>query len=80
MDTTSSQLPVPHDAVSRAETPIADACPASAPAAVAPDDTVMLLLHQGVPISLLLDLTMPAPRSHEIFTEEGAPEDAWWER
>ncbi len=44
------------------------------------DEAVMVLLHDKIPLSLLLDLTTPAgPRSQEILVEEGSPEDAWWE-
>ncbi len=46
-----------------------------------PEATAMVLLSNGVPLSLLLDLGMPVgPRSHEILVEEGAPEEAWWEQ
>ncbi len=51
------------------------------PADSTPAGTVMVLLNNGVPLSLLLDLGMPVgPRSHEILVEEGATQDAWWEQ
>ncbi len=44
------------------------------------DEAVMVLLHDKVPLCLLLDLSAPAgPLSQQILAEEGAPEDAWWE-
>ncbi|MHB1614891.1 MAG: hypothetical protein ACYCYA_11340 [Actinomycetes bacterium] len=40
---------------------------------------VMALLFEHVPLSLLIDLTMPAgPRSLELLVEEGLSADAWW--
>lgn len=52
------------------------------PAAVdddAADETVMTMLHEHVPLSLILDLTTPeGPDSASILAEEGQPEDAWW--
>ncbi|MFZ5870052.1 MAG: hypothetical protein ACOYXW_05935 [Actinomycetota bacterium] len=45
------------------------------------DDTVMELLSEHVPLSLLMDLTAPAgPDSEAILDEEGEPEEAWWEQ
>ncbi|MHB1802837.1 MAG: hypothetical protein ACYCU5_14515 [Actinomycetes bacterium] len=39
----------------------------------------MALLFEHVPLSLLIDLTMPAgPRSLELLVEEGLSADAWW--
>ena len=44
------------------------------------DEAMMVLLHEKVPLSLLLDLTAASgPTSEEILANEGAPEDAWWE-
>ena len=44
-------------------------------------DAVMHLLSDGVPISLLADLTDPqGPYSGEILAIEGQPDGAWWER
>lgn len=44
-------------------------------------EKVLELLSEGVPVSLLLDLTAPAgPDSESILDEEGQPEDAWWEQ
>jgi len=46
-----------------------------------PDEAVMELLSENVPLSLLMDLTTPAgPDSEAILEEEGAPEEAWWEQ
>lgn len=45
----------------------------------AADETVMAMLHEHVPLSLILDLTTPeGPDSASILAEEGQPEDAWW--
>ena len=46
----------------------------------APDDALMDLLADGIPISLIMDLAMPAgPHSRELLEAEGAPDNAWWE-
>jgi hypothetical protein len=38
------------------------------------------LLAGRVPISLIMDLAMPAgPHSRELLEAEGEPDDAWWE-
>lgn len=43
--------------------------------------TVMDMLHEHVPLSLLCDLTTPdGPPSAEILAEEGEPETRWWEQ
>ncbi len=43
------------------------------------DKRVMGLLHDHVPLSLLVDLSEPdGPHSQEILEAEGQPEDAWW--
>jgi hypothetical protein len=40
----------------------------------------MTMLRRQVPLSLLCDLSDPdGPMSAEIFAEEGAPEQRWWE-
>jgi hypothetical protein len=45
------------------------------------DLTVMTMLHDHVPLSLLCDLTsIEGPHSAEILAEEGGPETAWWEQ
>lgn len=50
------------------------------------DDTTLTegplfaLLAGRVPISLIMDLAMPAgPHSRELLEAEGSPEVAWWE-
>lgn len=44
-------------------------------------EKVLELLSEGVPVSLLLDLTAPSgPDSESILDEEGEPEEAWWEQ
>ena len=44
------------------------------------DDRVMGLLSEHVPLSLIVDLSAPeGPDSQEILTEEGEPEDVWWD-
>ncbi len=44
------------------------------------DERVMNLLSEHVPLSLIVDLSTPeGPDSQEILTEEGEPEDAWWD-
>lgn len=51
----------------------------AAEAAPTPDDHVMGLLSEHVPLSLIVDLSSPeGPDSAEILTEEGEPEDDWW--
>lgn len=42
------------------------------------DETVMDLLHDHVPLTLLVDL-VDAPASEEVLREEGLPEQHWWE-
>jgi hypothetical protein len=45
------------------------------------DERVMAMLHEHVPLSLLVDLTDPAgPVSAEILAEEGVPDSRWWEQ
>lgn len=40
---------------------------------------VMHLLGEHVPLSLIMDLTMPlGPHSNDILVTEGAPEFYWW--
>lgn len=44
------------------------------------DAAMMHLLHEHVPLSLLVDLAEPGtPDSQAIFTAEGEPADRWWE-
>lgn len=44
-------------------------------------EAVMEMLADRVPISLIMDLAMPAgPHSQELLDEEGEPEHAWWEQ
>lgn len=43
------------------------------------DDAVMDLLHDHVPLTLLVDL-VDAPASEEVLVEEGLPEQAWWQQ
>lgn len=46
-----------------------------------PDDAVMSMLHEHVPLSLLCDLTAPeGPESARILVEEGEPDTRWWEQ
>ena len=56
---------------------------ATIPADGAPDqrDAVMMhLLHEHVPLSLLVDLAEPrSPDSAAICAAEGEPSDPWWE-
>lgn len=42
-------------------------------------DTVMDLLHDHVPLTLLVDL-VDAPRSEQVLRDEGMPEQEWWEQ
>lgn len=42
------------------------------------DETVMELLADHVPITLLVDLA-EAPHSEELLQSEGLPEQSWWE-
>ena len=45
------------------------------------DVSVMTLLHDHVPLALLIDLTLPdGPESAAILAAEGAPETRWWEQ
>jgi hypothetical protein len=40
----------------------------------------MSILHEHVPLALLVDLTDTAgPASAEILAEEGGPDTRWWE-
>ncbi len=44
------------------------------------DEEMMHLLHEHVPLSLLVDLAeTAAPDSRAILDAEGEPADAWWE-
>ncbi|MFC3690036.1 hypothetical protein [Aquipuribacter hungaricus] len=43
------------------------------------DEAVMDLLHDHVPLTLLVDL-VDAPASEQVLREEGLPEDSWWEQ
>lgn len=47
----------------------------------APDEarTVMDLLAEHVPLTLLADLAAAEPRSGEILRAEGLPDDEWWQ-
>lgn len=42
------------------------------------DEAVMDLLHDHVPLTLLVDL-VDAPPSEQVLVEEGLPEQRWWE-
>lgn len=43
------------------------------------DDKVMGLLHEHVPLSLIMDLVEPSgPDSAGILRTEGAPQSQWW--
>ncbi len=42
------------------------------------DEEVMGLLHDHVPLTLLVDL-MAAPASEQVLLEEGMPDEPWWE-
>lgn len=44
----------------------------------ATDQVVMDLLHDHVPLTLLVDL-VDAPASEQVLMEEGLPEEPWWE-
>lgn len=35
-----------------------------------PDEQVVALLRAHIPLSLLLDLAVPDPRSHELYAKE----------
>lgn len=39
---------------------------------------VMGLLHDHVPLTLLVDLA-DAPASEQVLVEEGIPDEPWWE-
>ncbi len=53
---------------------------ASAPRPADPASSVMQLLAEGVPLTLLADLVAPdGPASQVILETEGLPDDAWWE-
>lgn len=41
--------------------------------------SVMDLLAEHVPLTLLADLAAAEPRSGEILRTEGLPEDEWWQ-
>jgi len=41
--------------------------------------SVMDLLAEHVPLTLLADLAAAEPRSTEILHAEGLPEDEWWQ-
>jgi hypothetical protein len=41
--------------------------------------SVMHLLAEHVPLTLLADLAVAEPRSEAILEDEGLPEEAWWE-
>ncbi len=44
------------------------------------DEAMMHLLHERVPLSLLVDLAeTSAPDSRAILDAEGEPTDPWWE-
>jgi len=43
------------------------------------DEAVMDLLHDHVPLTLLVDL-VDAPASEQVLAEEGLPEQTWWEQ
>ncbi|WP_426566178.1 hypothetical protein ACPPVT_06380 [Angustibacter sp. McL0619] len=44
-----------------------------------PADSVLELLGEHVPLSLIIDLTAPeGPDSQNIMDVEGAPDQAWW--
>jgi hypothetical protein len=47
-------------------------------AAHAVDEAVMGLLHDHVPLTLLVDL-VDAPPSEQVLVEEGIPAQRWWE-
>ncbi|WP_380169037.1 hypothetical protein [Jannaschia sp. R86511] len=42
------------------------------------DEAVMGLLHEHVPLTLLVDL-VDAPASEQVLLEEGIPDEPWWE-
>lgn len=42
------------------------------------DQQVMGLLHDHVPLTLLVDLA-DAPASEQVLREEGMPDVPWWE-
>lgn len=42
------------------------------------DEAVMGLLHDHVPLTLLVDL-VDAPPSEQVLVEEGIPAQRWWE-
>lgn len=42
------------------------------------DEQVMALLHDHVPLTLLVDL-VDAPASEQVLAEEGLPDKPWWE-
>ncbi len=43
------------------------------------DEAVMDLLHDHVPLTLLVDL-VDAPASEQVLVEEGLPAQEWWEQ
>ena len=65
----------------KSATPTAPDAQAATADATAPDEAVMDMLHEHVPLSLLCDLTSPeGPQSAEILAEEGEPDTRWWEQ
>lgn len=48
------------------------------PAEVPEAASVMRLLAEHVPLTLLADLAVAEPRSEAILRAEGLPDDAWW--
>jgi hypothetical protein len=45
------------------------------------ESTVMELLQEHVPLSLIMDLSSKSgPNSEVIMDEEGQPEESWWEQ
>ena len=49
------------------------------PPVTAERERVMELIEEHVPISLIMDLTVPAgPDSQDILDTEGAPDGTWW--
>lgn len=49
-------------------------------AAPTTSEHVMDMLGDHVPLSLLMDLTVPqGPDSEQLLDEEGLPADSWWD-
>ncbi len=42
------------------------------------DEACMDLLHEHVPLTLLVDL-VDAPPSEQVLVEEGLPDEPWWQ-